>query len=517
MAVLLVGCLFALIAPSLMDVCNVAGPSRKDCGWQGINETYCQGRNCCWNALHSYSYCFYGSDIAGKLKTKTACEHDPPVVLQCNKNETISIHDVFYGRNNGDNSCHNDGSITCFNPRATNLVRDICRDNSTCTVLPKGHIWDFDFTCDSLNAQLVVHYICILRAVSSSTTTTVLETPILTVSSRATGQTSLRSEYIASTSVFSTSLSEQSSSSVDIETSLAAAESFNIMSTRTEVLESSSSIVAAQTSSPETSDVTASLSATMSTATIVHATSSKITVPVSSIISPGQASQSALSSVVPTYQGSRTKSAVTPSLSTTIKQPNSVISVLPSIVSSETVIQTAATTVSKLEPSANETRSSSLRRVPSTMTMHSADQSSTISTNSKQATSSLMPAPSSTSVTYVSTSRPSTTSSVSTTNPPNETDTNTGNQNKTTYIIIGACVGALIAIICFFLLIRYVKRRLDPTSHAMLANDVIISSQGTYYGVPMNDLQTGYDNPVQAEEKSDTESYSNQIYQLNSS
>lgn len=33
----------------------------------------------------------------------------------------------------------------------------------------------------------------------------------------------------------------------------------------------------------------------------------------------------------------------------------------------------------------------------------------------------------------------------------------------------------------------------------------------------MNDLQTGYDNPVQAEEKSDTESYSNQIYQLNSS
>ena len=28
-------------------------------------------------------------------------------------------------------------------------------------------------------------------------------------------------------------------------------------------------------------------------------------------------------------------------------------------------------------------------------------------------------------------------------------------------------------------------------SHAMLANDVIISSQGTYYGVPMNDLQTG--------------------------
>jgi len=51
----------------------------------------------------------------------------------------------------------------------------------------------------------------------------------------------------------------------------------------------------------------------------------------------------------------------------------------------------------------------------------------------------------------------------------------------------------------------------------MLANDVIISSQGTYYGVPMNDLQTGYDNPVQAEEKSDTASYSNQIYQLNSS
>ena len=111
---------------------------------------------------------FHVSDIAEKLKTKTACEHDPPVVLQCNKNETISIHDVFYGRNNGDNSCHNAGSTTCFNRRATDLVRDICRDNSTCTVLPKGHIWDFDVRCDKLNAQLVVHYICILRGMFST-------------------------------------------------------------------------------------------------------------------------------------------------------------------------------------------------------------------------------------------------------------------------------------------------------------------------------------------------------------
>ena len=117
---------------------------------------------------HNY-LSFHVSDIAEKLKTKTACEHHPPVVLQCNeKNETISIHDVFYGRNNGDNSCHNAGSTTCFNQRATDIVRSICRDNSTCTVTPSGDIWNFKPSCDALNAQLVVHYICILRGMLST-------------------------------------------------------------------------------------------------------------------------------------------------------------------------------------------------------------------------------------------------------------------------------------------------------------------------------------------------------------
>ena len=88
-------------------------------------------------------------------------------MLHCNGNETISIHDVFYGRNNGDKSCHNDGSITCFNPNATEIVRNICKDNSTCSVSPTGSIWNFDSTCDRLNAQMIVHYICVLRGMLS--------------------------------------------------------------------------------------------------------------------------------------------------------------------------------------------------------------------------------------------------------------------------------------------------------------------------------------------------------------
>ena len=97
------------------------------------------------------------------MKTEKACEHQSSVVLQCNETEKVSIHDVFYGRNSGDTSCHNSGSTTCFHPNATEIVKNICKDNSTCSVSPKGSFWHFDATCDALNAQLIVHYICVSR------------------------------------------------------------------------------------------------------------------------------------------------------------------------------------------------------------------------------------------------------------------------------------------------------------------------------------------------------------------
>ena len=104
---------------------------------------------------------------AAKLKTERACEHDPPVSLKCLENETISIHDVFYGRNDGDKSCHVGGSITCFNPKATEIVNNMCKNSSTCSISPSGSIWNFDTTCDNLNAQLIVHYICVLKGMLS--------------------------------------------------------------------------------------------------------------------------------------------------------------------------------------------------------------------------------------------------------------------------------------------------------------------------------------------------------------
>ena len=114
-----------------------------------------------WFQYHSLS--LFVLATTPRLRTAKGCEHYPAVYLQCNRNETIRIHDAFYGRNNGDNSCHFTGTVTCVNPNATEIVRRICNDNSTCSISPKGSIWNFDPLCDDLNAQLVVHYMCISK------------------------------------------------------------------------------------------------------------------------------------------------------------------------------------------------------------------------------------------------------------------------------------------------------------------------------------------------------------------
>ncbi len=100
------------------------------------------------------------------MRSTKVCEHTGPAILTCNSTQQIKIHDVFYGRNADDNRCHNGGSITCFNPNATQIVKNICKTNSTCTVPSIGANWNFDSTCDGLNAQLRIHYVCIARGES---------------------------------------------------------------------------------------------------------------------------------------------------------------------------------------------------------------------------------------------------------------------------------------------------------------------------------------------------------------
>ncbi|XP_065063444.1 uncharacterized protein LOC135689979 isoform X2 [Rhopilema esculentum] len=163
------------------QVCNVTDTSRLYCGWQGINETICTTRNgCCWKSSTtggSIPWCFYDSNISAILKSESVCEHAGPARLVCNNNQRVDIHDAFYGRNNDNKTCHNSGTITCFNPNATEIVRRICKMNSTCTVSPKGSIWNFDSSCDMLNAQLKIHYFCVAKGQISSTQIHASSTP----------------------------------------------------------------------------------------------------------------------------------------------------------------------------------------------------------------------------------------------------------------------------------------------------------------------------------------------------
>eukprot|EP00112_Aurelia_sp_Birch-Aquarium-sp1_P014546 Seg315.3 transcript_id=Seg315.3/GoldUCD/mRNA.D3Y31 product="hypothetical protein" protein_id=Seg315.3/GoldUCD/D3Y31 len=151
-------------------VCDVNDGMRTYCGWHGLSGTLCRSIGCCWKqaAIPGIPWCFYDSGIAANLRSTKVCEHTGPAILTCNSTQQIKIHDVFYGRNADDNRCHNGGSITCFNPNATQIGKNICKTNSTCMVPSIGAIWNFNPTCDGLNAQLRIHYMCIARETNSS-------------------------------------------------------------------------------------------------------------------------------------------------------------------------------------------------------------------------------------------------------------------------------------------------------------------------------------------------------------
>eukprot|EP00795_Rhopilema_esculentum_P003421 gene3421-1787_t len=123
-------------------------------------------------------------DISAILKSVSVCEHAGPASLVCNNNQRVDVHDAFYGRNRDDAACHNSGTVTCFNPNATEIVRSICKINSTCTVSPKGSIWNFDSSCDMLNAQLKIHFFCVAKEssinASSSLATSYFATNFIT-------------------------------------------------------------------------------------------------------------------------------------------------------------------------------------------------------------------------------------------------------------------------------------------------------------------------------------------------
>eukprot|EP00112_Aurelia_sp_Birch-Aquarium-sp1_P014545 Seg315.2 transcript_id=Seg315.2/GoldUCD/mRNA.D3Y31 product="hypothetical protein" protein_id=Seg315.2/GoldUCD/D3Y31 len=190
------------VLPSICDVCNITDGNRIDCGWHGINDPTCISNGCCWrkSSRLGFPWCFFDSSIAAKLRSTTVCEHTGPAILTCNSIQQIKIHDVFYGRNADDNRCHNGGSITCFNPNATQIVKNICKTNSTCTVPSIGANWNFDSTCDGLNAQLRIHYVCIAR-----------ESPVLPNSSSMTS-----SVFGTSTSLSAMAQSSQSVTAIDM-------------------------------------------------------------------------------------------------------------------------------------------------------------------------------------------------------------------------------------------------------------------------------------------------------------
>ncbi|XP_065063369.1 uncharacterized protein LOC135689924 isoform X2 [Rhopilema esculentum] len=176
-----------LASSTKSQVCNIADASRVNCGWHGINEATCTTRNgCCFkrSSASGFPWCFYNSNISAILKSVSVCEHAGPASLVCNNNQRVDVHDAFYGRNRDDAACHNSGTVTCFNPNATEIVRSICKINSTCTVSPKGSIWNFDSSCDMLNAQLKIHFFCVAKEssinASSSLATSYFATNFIT-------------------------------------------------------------------------------------------------------------------------------------------------------------------------------------------------------------------------------------------------------------------------------------------------------------------------------------------------
>eukprot|EP00794_Sanderia_malayensis_P020130 gene20130-22102_t len=259
--------------------CNVIDNQRIDCGWHGIDQAICETSvNCCWKsaATSGIPWCFYDQSIAASLKTESKCEHHDPAKLSCSANEQIKIINVFYGRDPGDNSCHNAGSVLCYNPNAKNIVNDMCKCNSTCLVYPSGSIWNFDQTCDSLNAQLRVFYICVARdstachslnqsstrTLLSSESTVVMQTPLTSIGRVLTrsiegstaGLTSMSLESIKSmepsttmveSTAEATSMSLESTKSMELSTTMvvSATEATSMSLESTKSMESSTSMV----------------------------------------------------------------------------------------------------------------------------------------------------------------------------------------------------------------------------------------------------------------------------------
>ncbi|XP_065063360.1 uncharacterized protein LOC135689924 isoform X1 [Rhopilema esculentum] len=224
-----------LASSTKSQVCNIADASRVNCGWHGINEATCTTRNgCCFkrSSASGFPWCFYNSNISAILKSVSVCEHAGPASLVCNNNQRVDVHDAFYGRNRDDAACHNSGTVTCFNPNATEIVRSICKINSTCTVSPKGSIWNFDSSCDMLNAQLKIHFFCVAKGQMSSTQIHASSTPHHASPTKNHLSTSLYSPTLVKPSV------RQSSEGSTMQTAKTTARSLGSVTTKT-VLESS--------------------------------------------------------------------------------------------------------------------------------------------------------------------------------------------------------------------------------------------------------------------------------------
>eukprot|EP00795_Rhopilema_esculentum_P003423 gene3423-1791_t len=522
------------------SVCNIDDASRVDCGWHGINEATCTSRNgCCFerSSASGFPWCFYNSNISAILKSVSVCEHAGPARLVCNNNQRVDVHDAFYGRNRDDASCHNSGTVTCFNPSATEIVRSICKMNSTCTVSPKGSIWNFDSNCDKLNAQLKIHFFCVAKESSinassslatsyfainvttsiyraSSSPSIILTSRIAPSSSYLMETTSLKSMESSSGSMYTSSTEVEQSTSEELSVSTTTTPTDWETPTQSWVFEMLTSIAEVQGSSfpsdalrmSSTSSLSSSLTTVtdyptsysfpeMSTFSVASRNSTKhLSSPVS------YTSSVFASSIKSVYNSSAAHSSAATAVSTAAATST------PAATPSTTANVMVATTSLHASPPRSSSPMASLT-----------SQSSRVSSRSGRATVSK---PTSKQTTIQTDKISPTSSAVSSGVSPSITvvekeDRSAGKSNRQTVIVAGAAGGGFLLFIIIIIIVLLAKKRPcgSPYKNELLTDHLYVMSTGGDEQIAMDDVKESYKNEaVQEDDEESPVIYNNSLY-----